>query len=163
MRGCLSSRLACCLLFLVCVCAILILPAFAQKITGDIEGNITDSSGAVVPNVTVTVENTGTGLSRTATTSASGNFRVPDLPVGMYKIRATAPGFKTVVTSGEVKTAAVMRADFTLQVGQRTETVEVEGTAPLIDLSPNNNSYVDNAKIENVPLNGRDFNSLIAM
>jgi hypothetical protein len=162
MRGSVSSRLACCLLFLICAISILTPSAFAQKITGDIEGNITDSSGAVVPNVTVTAENTGTGLSRTATTSASGNFRVPDLPVGMYKITATAPGFKTVVTSGEVKTGAVMRADFTLQVGQRTETVEVEGTAPLIDLSPNNNNFIDSEKISEVPLNGRDFNSALA-
>jgi hypothetical protein len=54
-------------------------------------------------------------------------------------------------------------ANFSLQVGQRSETIEVEGTTPLVETSPNNNNYVDNAKIEAVPLNGRDFNSLLAI
>src|ERR1700751_627648 len=159
MRRELSSRLAC---WCVCLC-LSIVPALAQKITGDIEGNVTDSSGAVLPNVVIAVENTGTGLSRTTTTSSSGNFRVTDLPVGNYKITATAQGFKTVVTSAEVKTGAVAHADFSLLVGQRTETVEVEGTAPMVDLSPNNNNFIDAEKISEVPLNGRDFNSLLAI
>ena len=60
-------------------------------------------------------------------------------------------------------TGGVTHADFALQVGHRTETVEVEGAAPLVELSPNNNNYVDQAKIESVPLNGRDFNSLFAI
>jgi hypothetical protein len=139
------------------------LPSLAQKITGDIEGNVTDSSGAVVPGVTITVQNAAVGLTRTATTSNSGNYRVTDLPIGTYKISATAPGFKTVASSADVKAGALTHADFALQVGQRTETVEVEGSAPLVELSPNENNYVDSAKIESVPLNGRDFNSLLAI
>lgn len=140
-----------------------VLPALAQKITGDIEGNVTDSSGAVVPGATITVQNAAIGLTRTAVTSNSGNFRVTDLPIGSYKVTATAQGFKTAVSSAEVSAGGVSHSDFKLQVGQRTETVEVEGSAPLVDLSPNNNNYVDNEKIENVPLNGRDFNSLLAI
>jgi hypothetical protein len=139
------------------------LPLLAQKITGDIAGDVTDSTGAVVPNVTVTAESVGTGLNRTATTTNSGSFRIPELPIGSYKITATAQGFKTLVQNGAVLAGGVTRADFKLQVGERTETVEVEGSAPLVDLSPNNNNYVDNQKIENVPLNGRDFNSLLAI
>ena len=139
------------------------LSAFGQKITGDISGDVTDSSGAVVPNATVTAENLGTNQTRTITTSSSGNYRLPDLPIGKYKITASATGFKTVVQNAEVLAGSVIHADFKLAVGQRTETVEVEGAAPLVDLSPNNNNYVDNAKIESVPLNGRDFNSLLAI
>src|SRR4030095_67573 len=97
------------------------------------------------------------------TTSSTGSYRVPELPIGEYKVTAAVEGFKTVVRTDEVATGAVTHADFAMQVGQRTETVEVEGTAPLIDLSPNNNNYVDSQKIENVPLNGRDFNSLLAI
>jgi outer membrane receptor protein involved in Fe transport len=157
-RG-LSSRLV------LCICCLLFatLPAFAQKITGDVEGNVTDSSGAVVPNVTITVQNAGTGLTRTATTSNSGGFRVTDLAVGSYKVTATAPGFKSVVRPVEVATGSVTHSDFVLQVGQRTETIEVEGIAPLVDLSPNNNNYIDSEKIQEIPLNGRDFNSLLAI
>ena len=79
----------------VCLLAWLMMSAtlFAQKITGDIEGNVTDSSGAVVPNATVTARNEGTDLTRTATSSGSGNFRITDLPIGSYKITAEAPGF----------------------------------------------------------------------
>ena len=162
MRGLVSSRLAFFLSCLACLGLLLTVPAFAQKITGDIEGNITDSSGAVVPNVTVTVENAAIGLVRTTTSSNSGNYRVNDLPIGTYRVTASAAGFKNAATQAEVKAGALMHADFEMQVGQRTETVEVEGSAPLVDLTPNNNNYVDNAKIENVPLNGRDFTSLLA-
>src|ERR1700724_2676836 len=146
-------------LLLVC----LSLPSLAQTITGTISGDVTDTSGAVVAGATITVENLSTSLKRTATTTPSGTFIVPDLAIGRYKVTATAEGFKTLVQTSEVLTGAVTRAEFKLQVGQRTETVEVEGSAPLVDLSPNNNNYVDSEKIENVPLNGRDFNSLLAI
>jgi len=138
-------------------------PLAAQKITGDIEGTVTDSSGAVLPGVTVTVENTGTGLTRTAVSSASGNFRVPELPIGTYRVTASAQGFKTEVQTVDTRAGAVIPANFKLPVGERTETVEVESQAPLVEFSPNENNYVDSEKIENVPLNGRDFNSLLAI
>jgi len=140
-----------------------VVTAAAQTITGTIAGDVTDSTGAVVPNATITVRNIGTGLERTATSSSSGSYRIPELPIGEYKVTATSQGFKTIVRTAQVTTGGVTHADFALQVGQRTETVEVEGAAPLVDLSPNNNNYVDQAKIENVPLNGRDFNSLLAI
>jgi hypothetical protein len=57
----------------------------------------------------------------------------------------------------------VAQASFKMTVGQRSETIEVEGSAPLVELSPNENNYVDSLKIENVPINGRDFNSLLAI
>jgi len=139
------------------------LPIVAQTITGTISGDVTDASGAVVAGATISLQNLGTNEKRTATTTKSGSFDVPDLAIGKYKVTATAEGFKTVVQTAEVVTGAVTRAEFKLQVGQRAETVEVEGTAPLIDLSPNNSNYVDSEKIENVPLNGRDFNSLLAI
>ncbi len=135
----------------------------AQTITGTISGDVTDASGAVVPGAIITVEHTGTGFSRTATTTGTGSYRIPELAIGTYRVAASAQGFKTMVRTAEVATGAVTHADFTLPVGQKTETVEVQGTAPLVDLSPNNNSYVDQATIENVPLNGRDFNSLLAI
>ncbi|MBZ5704205.1 MAG: TonB-dependent receptor [Acidobacteriia bacterium] len=116
-----------------------------------------------MPNIAVTAVNTGTGLSRTTVTSGAGSYRIPELPIGTYKVTASAPGFKTIVQTVEVLAGGLMHADFKLQVGERTETVEVEGSAPLVELSPNENNYVDNLKIENVPLNGRDFNSLLAI
>ncbi len=151
-------------LFLVLVvCLGVSRPVLGQRITGDIAGEVTDSTGAVVPNVTVTAVNTGTNLSRSGVTSETGAFRIPELPIGTYRVTASAEGFKSAVQTVDVQAGAVIQASFKLTVGQRTETVEVEGTAPLVELSPNNNNYVDNEKIENVPLNGRDFNSLLAI
>src|SRR5216683_2787108 len=131
-----------------------VLPGAAQTITGTISGDVTDASGAVVPGATVTVENLGTAEKRTATTTSTGSFRVPDLAIGKYRVTATAEGFKTLVQSSEVLTGAVVNAEFKLPVGQRTELVEVTGSAPLVDLSPNNNNYLDSEQIGNVPLNG---------
>jgi len=139
------------------------LPIFAQTITGDLSGEVTDRTGAVLPNVTVTAVNVGTNFSRTANTSDTGNYRIPNLPIGEYKITAVAEGFKTAISTAEVRAGAVAQASFKMTVGQRSETIEVQGSAPLVELSPNENNYVDSMKIENVPLNGRDFNSLLAI
>jgi hypothetical protein len=141
----------------------LVVPTVAQRITGDISGNVTDSTGAVLPNVSVTAANTGTGSTRAGVTSNEGNYRIPELPIGTYKVSASAQGFKTVVQNVEILAGAVIQANFKLTVGQRAETIEVEGTAPLVETSPYNNNYVDKEKIENVPLNGRDFNALLAI
>jgi hypothetical protein len=149
--------------FVLVVCLSVSVPVLGQRITGDIAGEVTDSTGAVVPNVTVTAVNTGTNLSRSGVTSDTGAFRIPELPIGTYRVTASAEGFKSAVQTADVQAGAVIQASFKLTLGQRTETVEVEGTAPLVELSPNNNNYVDNEKIENVPLNGRDFNSLLAI
>jgi hypothetical protein len=151
------------LFFLLLVSLCLAGPVFAQKITGDIAGIVTDSSGAVVPNVAVSAENLGTKVTRTTTTNESGSFRINDLPIGTYRVAVTLAGFKTSQRNVDVSTGSLTSSNFSLEVGQRSETIEVEGTAPLVESSPNNNNYVDNAKIESVPLNGRDFNSLLAI
>ena len=151
------------LILAICLVLAASFPAFAQRTTGDIAGDVTDSSGAVVPNTTVTAKNVGTGLERSATTTATGSYRITELPIGDYKVTVSAAGFKTTVQDAQVVAGGVIHADFKLTVGERTETVEVQGSAPLIDLSPNLNNYVDRQKIEEVPLNGRDFNSLLAI
>jgi hypothetical protein len=138
-------------------------PLVAQKITGDISGDVTDSSGAVLPNATVTVKSAATGLTRSATTTSSGSYRVTDLPIGAYTVGVSAQGFKNMNQRVQVVSNAVVRASFRMEVGSREETVTVQAEAPLVDLSPNNNNYVDQQKIESVPLNGRDFNSLLAI
>ena len=79
--------------------------AFGQA-TGTIVGTVADESGAVIPNVTVTITNKATGISRTATTNAEGYFSAPALPAGDYQVKAEASGFRT------------LERDATLQVGQ---------------------------------------------
>ena len=106
--------------FVVVLVLLASLPALAQKITGDISGDVTDSSGAVVPNATVTADNLGTNQSRTITTSNSGNYRITDLAIGKYKVTASAQGFKTVVQNAEVLAGSVVHADFKLSVDRKS-------------------------------------------
>src|ERR1700736_396324 len=93
----------------VCFFAFLIacLPAAAQKITGDIAGTVSDSSGAAVPDATVTAENAGTAAVRTVTTSNTGAYRIADLPVGTYKLSVSATGFKTARSTVEVSSGSL--------------------------------------------------------
>src|SRR5579871_5056519 len=79
---------------MACACAT------AQQITGSIRGGISDPSGAVVQNATVTARNTETGLTRTATSDASGNFLLLELPVGHYQVEVSATGFSKYVQAG---------------------------------------------------------------
>src|SRR6202162_6173117 len=114
--------------------AILILaaiPVAAQLPTGAFLGTVKDSSGASVPNATVTVWNTDTNLRRAATTEQDGNYRFAELPVGHYELRAEAAGFKTETRTGltlEVTQQAVI--NFEMQVGASTEQVTISAEAP---------------------------------
>ena len=106
----------------------------AQVSTATISGTTKDSSGAMLPGTEVVVRNVDTGISRSVVTDASGRFRIPQLGLGSYEIRASLTGFKTEVRSGIVLTVgreAVL--DLTLQVGDVAETVEVTGEAPLVE------------------------------
>src|SRR5712691_1865246 len=122
---------------------LLVVPSAAQKTTGDIEGTVTDASAAAVPRADVTAECTTTKFTRTATTSDAGNYRLAELPVCVYKVSVSAQGFKTSVREVQVSIGLITPSDFTLQLGQRSETVTVEAAAPLIELTDKVNNYVD--------------------
>src|SRR5215469_6168134 len=162
MRGFLSSRLACCLLFVVCSSAILVRPAFAQKITGDISGTVTDQTGAAVPNAAVNVQNLGTGEKATGTTNETGFYRIVNLPPGQYRMTIEVTGFKTMERPATVSIALVTEANFALQVGTRAETVEVQAVAPLVETTEDRLSTLfDDQAVADLPNNGRDFNNLL--
>ena len=101
--------------------------ASAQTTTGRITGTVADASGGVLPGVTVTVTQSGTGLSRTTTTDTRGGFVFVDLPVGSYAVKVELSGFKTAVRSGyDVVADGRISVDFALEVGALSETVEVD-------------------------------------
>jgi len=101
--------------------------------TGALTGTVTDPSGAVVPSVTVTATNTGNGQARTAQTGSDGSFTIGLLPPGAYKVRFSAPGFKTSevgpVSVAVTETPVLNRA---LEVGAQAEQVTVEATAETV-------------------------------
>ena len=137
--------------------------ALAQKTTGDITGSVADATGGVLPGVTVNAVCSATGLTRTTTTDSQGGFGLPDLPICVYKVTAELPGFKTVTRDVQVAVNTVAKSDFRLEVGTQSETVTVEGVSPLVDFSDKLNNNVDTARITELPLSGRDFNSLLAV
>jgi len=132
---------------------------------GEINGTVTDASGAIVTAATVTVTNTVTNASRTVMTSDSGRYDLPFLVPGTYNIRAERQGFKAEVrTNVDLQVSAVAQIDFTLQVGGATETVEVSGEAAALETEGTAvGTVIDNRRIEDLPLNGRTFVQMVAL
>src|SRR5271157_4662678 len=105
-------------LVVVCIC-LLSAMLVAQTFRGTVLGTVTDASGAVVSGATVKVRNVGTGLERTAQTSADGSYSVPELPIGTYTVTISQMGFQTSVTSNVVvDVASERRVDAALKPGQ---------------------------------------------
>ncbi len=142
----------------------LIVPASAsaQAVTGTIIGRVTDTSGAVVPGVTVTLTNTGTKLTRVVTTDQDGEYSAPSLPTGTYTVTAEISGFKTVTMSDvELGVDQRVRIDLKLEVGALAESVTIAAESPLVQTSSSElGTTVTNKQIEALPLNGRNFVNL---
>ena len=106
--------------------ALLVAPVLAQEITGSISGVVTDTSGAVIPGVKVTVTNTGTNVAKIVTTGPSGAYRVPFLFFGTYRVTGEQDGFKTTqVDNVQLSTSEEVRVDLAMSVGQVSEVVNV--------------------------------------
>jgi hypothetical protein len=138
--------------------AALVVPSFGQNL-GEITGVISDASNALVAGATVTVSSPTTGFTRQAVTNTAGNFDFPGLQPGIYNIKAEAPGFGAETrTNVELQVQQVERIDFQLKVGTVSESVEVSAGAPLLNTeSADVGTVVETKRIEDLPLNGRDF------
>src|SRR3989440_5221141 len=139
--------------------------AFGQSSTANILGNVTDQSGAAVAGATVTITNTGTGLQRTTQTDASGNYAVPTLPVGNYKVEAKAPGLQTQIANNvELQVNQNSVQNFSLKVAQASEVITIEATAPVIESTTMTvGQVIDNRTTQEIPLNGRHFVDLASL
>lgn len=136
---------------------------FGQATTfGNITGRVSDPSGASVPGAVVKVTNTETGISREAQTDANGDYAIRSINPGTYNIEVTAPNFQRQVTSAiKLDVAQTVTQDFHLTVGQVSESVQVEAQAPLLQSDTGTvGTVIENAKVEELPLNGRNFNDL---
>ena len=137
-------------------------PLAAQTSFGTILGNVADESGAVVPGVAVTITNEGTGNVRTVTSNDTGGFTVPSLPPSIYSVSAELAGFSQALQTGvQLAVNQTLRVDLTLKVGEVTEIVEVSAAALQLQTDTSTvASTVDNAKVVELPLNGRSFTQL---
>ena len=131
--------------------------------TGTILGTVTDSTGAIVPDVSVTVTNIGTNSAFKTVTSSSGDFNAPALNPGTYSVSAEAKGFQKSVTTGfNLNVNQKVRIDLILKPGQVTETLEVTAQAVALDTdSAALSQLVSQQQVEELPLNGRNFMQLL--
>jgi len=153
------------IVLLVFALGLMSLPALAQSTTGRMLGSITDQSGASVAGATVVVTDTQRGTSRTLTTDASGDYVAADLIPGTYKIRVEAKGFKSEERPNvAIEVATDVRADFTLQPGNVSEIVTVTEDVPLINTtSATLGGTLSNKEINDLPLNGRNYENLLQL
>ena len=133
--------------------------------TAQISGTVTDQTGAVLPGVEVTGTQTDTGLGRSAVTNETGSYVLPILALGPYRLEVTLPGFQTYVQTGivlEVNANPVI--DVVLQVGQVAQTIEVQADTVLVETRNQGVSeLMENTRILELPLNGRNVNELILL
>jgi hypothetical protein len=125
---------------------------------GGINGDVTDPTGAAIPNATVKVRSAAIGLERSTNTNETGSFSVPSLPGGDYEISVESPGFKTLVQSGiRLDTDQIVTLRLSLEVGQLTEKVAVQAEAPLVDTATANISrLITSNSLQNYALPGRN-------
>ncbi|RRA50171.1 TonB-dependent receptor [Acidipila sp. EB88] len=133
--------------------------AYAQSYLGSIQGTVTDASGAVIPGVVVVAEETTTHFKTAGKSNGSGAYTFASLNPGSYTVTITAPGFHTATRTGIVLTAGeLQQADFKLEPGTQTETINVQSESnTLLDTaSPNIATTLSQKEVTNLPNNGRN-------
>src|SRR5919106_3269656 len=152
--------------FLICLVVSLTAGADAwAQATAQISGSVTDQSGGVLPGVTVTATQTQTGASRNTVTDDTGSYVLPNLPLGPYRLEVSLQGFRSFVQTGivlQINASPVI--DVTLEVGQLEESVSVEANAAMVETrNPGVSQVIENERILELPLNGRQVTDLITL
>lgn len=144
---------------------LLLLPILSFAQTAEINGRVTDPSGATVPGVSVTVTSLETGQSRIVATNDAGLYFHPLLQPGTYQLKLDRQGFKTLVRSGiRLETGQSARIDLAMEVGAVSESIEVTSEAPLVSLNDSTVGRVmEHVRVSSLPLNGRNALSLVTL
>src|SRR5215470_8549302 len=130
----------------------------AQVVTVTIQGRVYDTTGAAISQATVSAINTGTGFSRSTTASATGEYQISGLPVGEYTVTAEKSGFQKSAKKIQLEIGAAANLDFNLAPGQVVAQVEVQDVGEVAEPTRTMvSSVIDEQKIENLPVNGRQF------
>ena len=152
------------LMLVVCLSLLASVTAWGQAVsTAQITGSIKDQSGAVLPGVEISVTQTATGAARTAISDETGSYVLANLPIGPYMLEATLPGFRTYVQTGivlQINGNPVINVN--LEVGQVSDQIEVQADAALVETrSVGVGTVIDNQRVLELPLNGRQATELI--
>jgi hypothetical protein len=150
---------------LVLLSLLVSVPARAQVAGATLSGTVTDASGSGVPNVTVSIKNTATGIGRELTTDTDGFYSAPNIPPGVYEVTFSAQGFSTKVQTGVTLTVGAQQTlNSGLTIGQVSQKVVVISEAPLVDLTSSTiSNEVNSTTVRELPLNGRDWTSLAVL
>ena len=136
----------------------------AQVVTGTILGTVSDSSGGVMPGVTITIRNTGTEFTRTVVTDARGRYEERQLPIGPYEVKAELQGFRTLLRGVQLTVGAEVALNFTMEIGTMEESLIVTGESPIVQTtSAEVGALVDQKMIQELPLNARDVQQLATL
>ena len=137
----------------------------AQSFRGSIRGKVTDPSGSVIAGATVSAKNTGTGLTREATTGDDGGYVLAELPAGVYTVTAQAAGLSPAAQNVQVNVGLDTTANFDLtKVEKRQEQLNVTAETPVIETTRDVlGEIVEQRLVTELPLNGRDFGKLVAL
>jgi len=160
-----SKRALVCSVFVVCLSLSLSSLLAQSSGTGALTGTVTDMTGAVIPNVTVTVTSAETNQSRSVTTGSDGSYKITLLPPGSYNVRFTANGFKaTEVPSISIGVTETPVLDRSLEVGQQTEQVTVEAQAETLQRASSTlGTTVGTATVSSLPLANRNFTQILGL
>ncbi len=152
-------------LTLVAVILAIVIPVLAADPTATLAGRVDDPTGGVVPGAKVQATNVDTNVSYYGETNDVGAYRISGLPPGHYRMIIEKPGFAKIVKPGiELHVQDVITVNFQMRVGSISESVTVESGAPLVDTESSAvSTVVDRQFAENLPLNGRSFQSLIQL
>ena len=137
----------------------------AQTVSGQISGTVKDSSGAFLPGVEIKVTQTDTAAARAVVSNETGTYIISNLPVGPYRVEATLPGFSRYVQTGIVLQVNSNPAiHIVMRVGNINETVDVRSDAAMVETQTTSiGQVIDNQRVLELPLNGRDVAQLIAL
>lgn len=152
-------------LWLIFMVVMAVLPAAAQSTSATVSGLVLDTSGRVIVGADIEMVNDATGVRYPALTNSDGIYLIPNLPPGPYRLQVSRRGFKTLIKPDIVlRTEDALAINFTLPVGATIETVTVQGGSSSLDTeSAAVSTVIDRQFVENLPLNGRSFNTLLQL
>src|ERR1700674_1822421 len=144
---------------------LLCLPLFSQGNTGRITGTVTDQTGGVVSGATVTVTDTERGVTKNLVSNDAGEYNAPPLNPGTYKVRVEAKGFKTIERQNvALEVGKEIRVDLTVQPGDQVQTMTITESVPLVETTNATlGGTLNNADINDMPLNGRNYQNLMSL
>jgi hypothetical protein len=139
--------------------------AYAQVAGATLTGTVKDASGAFIPDAQVAITDVATGITRTVSSGSAGLYTAPNLLPGSYEVRVTAMGFSTELQKGLTLTVGAQQVlDFTMRVGQVSQTVEVTTEAPTVELTSSElGATVNSTTVRELPLNGRSWTDLATL